>query len=425
MSFLLSLMLNSTMREKLIIFLQSLTIILCPLYIVRFNLGIPTTLLELLLLLTFLVTFWDFAASGLDWRQVKTRFDFLILIFLSSAILATLTSFDVKGGLGILKAYFIEPVLFFYCLVYQMRITGSKYLIVSLISVGIWLSLLSLVQKLTGQYSLAPAEILQGRITAVYNSANSLALFLVPIIILSVSEFTKSVDKKKKLIWLFLFSFFSLIIIWTKSRGGLIAEIIALITFVYVLLAAKSEKIRQIWYIPPIIAGLLLMMVLVNFYNHHNFFPATYGLPYTGGDTLQIRYYIWAGTIRLLNDHPVFGAGLNGFKTLYSNEYRPVEFQEQFQYPHNIFLTFWTELGLSGLFSFLLLFISALSLVIRNIFKSRDVALGAGFIAIFCYILAHGMVDVPYFKNDLALEFWIILALVINWSNKTAKRQSN
>ena len=29
-------------------------------------------------------------------------------------------------------------------------------------------------------------------------------------------------------------------------------------------------------------------------------------------------------------------------------------------------------------------------------------------------IVVHGLVDVPYFKNDLSLEFWVLLA--ISWS---------
>ena len=26
-------------------------------------------------------------------------------------------------------------------------------------------------------------------------------------------------------------------------------------------------------------------------------------------------------------------------------------------------------------------------------------------------VVIHGLIDVPYFKNDLSLEFWILLAL--------------
>jgi hypothetical protein len=32
----------------------------------------------------------------------------------------------------------------------------------------------------------------------------------------------------------------------------------------------------------------------------------------------------------------------------------------------------------------------------------------------------HGLVDVPYFKNDLSFEFWVLLAIA--WAGITASR---
>ena len=31
-------------------------------------------------------------------------------------------------------------------------------------------------------------------------------------------------------------------------------------------------------------------------------------------------------------------------------------------------------------------------------------------------IIVHGLVDVPYFKNDLSLEFWVLLGL--SWAGR-------
>jgi hypothetical protein len=35
-----------------------------------------------------------------------------------------------------------------------------------------------------------------------------------------------------------------------------------------------------------------------------------------------------------------------------------------------------------------------------------------GIMAAMITIIIHGLVDVPYFKNDLAILFWIIMALI-------------
>ena len=123
---------------------------------------------------------------------------------------------------------------------------------------------------------------------------------------------------------------------------------------------------------------------------------------------------IWKGTINMLHDHPIFGAGLNGFKSLYQTSYMPSQFPEAFQYPHNILLTFWAECGILGLVAFLALIAKLFILLIKNL-SSKDLFLGAGLIASLVYIMVHGAVDEPYFKNDLSLEFWVLVALVEMW----------
>lgn len=399
-----------------LILLQSLVIILAPLYIIRFHLFIPTTFLEVLLLVTLFVSFIVFFKDGTKFSNLRTKFDVLIILFLVSTALATFKSYDIPGGLGILKAYFLEPVLFFYSLIFTSRKKGYNFIIVSLLITGLWLSLLGVLQKITGSFSLAPYELLQGRVSALYNSANSLALFLGPIAILVISLFITVKNETQKLLFLLLFLLFTIIIILTRSRGGMISEVGALSIIAYCLFTVRYKILSRIWYVIPIICTGIILLFLYSFYQNYNFLPVNDGKPYTAGDTLQIRYFIWAGTVTMLQEHPIFGAGLNGFKTLYSNQYRLPQFQEQFQYPHNLLLTFWTETGILGLFTFLVLFVSAISLIIRKLLQSRYIFIGAGLLGMLSYIFIHGIIDVPYFKNDLSVEFWVILALIQLWS---------
>jgi O-antigen ligase len=84
-------------------------------------------------------------------------------------------------------------------------------------------------------------------------------------------------------------------------------------------------------------------------------------------------------------------------------------------YPHNIFLTSWTELGLLGLAAFTWILVT---LLIRpwmalsrasGIYRTLLWGTGTGF----AMLTIHGMVDSPYWKNDLSLEFWIVAALEV------------
>lgn len=412
--------------------LQSLTIILAPFYILRGQLDldflnwfvggvgisfIPYTLLEFLILLTVFITVVDFLLNKGRVRVLKTGLEIPIIFFLIAVVLAVFSSWNFMAGLGILKAYFIEPILFFYCLVYTISKNNRnyQYVINSLFVTALWMSVLGVIQKLTGNFTLAPHEIAQGRISALYNSANSLAMFIGPVAILGLAEFIKEKRVMHKYLYLGFFGLLTLVMFWTRSRGGLAGLLAGVLIFSLFLIVVKSRKLKKNWYFIPVIGVLIAFLGGFLFFRGIEF-PSkpNYVRPYTEGDTLQIRLFLWTGTIHLLKDYPVFGAGLGGFKTLYTNQYRLPQYQEQFQYPHNILLTFWTETGLLGLLTFIILIGSAIFLVIKNL--QNDQILGAAIIGGFGYILIHGMVDVPYFKNDLSLEFWILIALVCGLS---------
>lgn len=396
----------------------TLIIVLSPLYILRSfiilpvnNFYLPYTFLEVLLVCFFICFFIFFSYKRLNITALRTRFDLAILLLLVSAFTSVFVSYDFWGGLGILKAYFIEPIIFFYCLVFLAKKSNNGFILNGFILAGLWLSILAVIQRLTGQFSLAPIELAQGRVSGVYNSANALAMFLCPIIIITLTKFFNQ-KTSKKIMWLAVFLLFVSVIVMTRSRGGMVALVLSLSTYIYILLIIKFKILKKMLYVIPVALLLGLVFFMHQLYLNYNFFPIDWGKPYTSGDTIQIRYFLWAGTINLLKDHPINGAGLNGFKTLYTNQYRLPLYQEQFQYPHNLFLTFWAETGLYGLFSFLLIVVSAIGAVIRRLRSSKNAFLLAGYIAIISYWLIHGVVDVPYFKNDLSLEFWAVLALI-------------
>jgi O-antigen ligase len=84
---------------------------------------------------------------------------------------------------------------------------------------------------------------------------------------------------------------------------------------------------------------------------------------------------------------------------------------ERLIYPHNILFNFWAETGLLGVVGFFGMFgylgVSAYRLLHRN----REWSILV--LAILTVTLVHGMVDVPYFKNDLAMLWWVLGALMI------------
>ena len=129
-------------------------------------------------------------------------------------------------------------------------------------------------------------------------------------------------------------------------------------------------------------------------------------------NTLVGRFHLWSATLQMLKDHPIFGAGLSGYAAVlgpYWNPYHP----DRFTYPHNIVLSAWSETGLLGLIAFAWLMGAGFVRSLRGWrFGApgwRVIQLGVALALV--AVLLHGLVDVPYWKNDLSLEFWVLLSL--------------
>lgn len=398
--------------------LLSLTIIFAPFYILRgyvplplFNLSIPTTLLEVLIILSLVFTLLEYLKSNSKLKVFETKFDRLIRLFLFASFISIFFSPDFIGGLGIFRAYFLEPILFFYALIYQTRKSGYKFIVNSLIISGLILSGLAIIQKFFELLVFAPQEMLQDRVTAVYNSANALSLYLGPISILGLAFFLK-LKNNFRFLYLLFFLLTIVVLFWTRSRGGLVAEVISILILAYGILSSKIKVLGKFWIFIPISLLFFVIYFFVQIYQTYSTYAPYMAVNEVKGDTLHIRFLIWSSTIEMLKDSPLFGAGLDGFKSAYEQIYKPSIFPEQFQYPHNLVLTFWVETGIFGLTIFLLLVYQAYSILLKNIYNKKDFYIGTALIAMMSYWMIHGLVDVPYFKNDLSLEFWVTLALV-------------
>ena len=193
----------------------------------------------------------------------------------------------------------------------------------------------------------------------------------------------------------------------TFSRGGYVALL------VIGLLLALSHRSR-VWLVPSLalIALAFSRIPAVATRIGHELNPAD------PNNSLDQRVRLWKATFRLLQDHPIFGTGLSGFARSI-DPYRSVSgYTDNLIYPHNILLNFWTETGLLGLAAFAWIFAGAAQVAWRGwragIPSWRPLQLGV--LLALMGIIVHGLVDVPYFKNDLSLEFWVLLGL--SWAGR-------
>ncbi len=426
-----------------------------PAYLIRFNLGmVPFTLLEAMIWIAFLVwivkkrkqikdnlvnTFKG--KSGTISYPLSKEIVFLLLVSLLSVAVAGFSD----SALGVWKAYFLEPLLVFILILnnFQLKKDYQK-IIYGLAFSSFLLAIYAWVQKFTGWgigNEFWQAEVTR-RATSVFPYPNALALFLAPLLIVFWGqicvEFKKRKDDLKKFLSKVFFLFLTIIlglgaIYFARSEGALIALAVSGLIFFWF----QGGRFRGLVY--GAVAAALLFLI---------FFPAP-RLWVTQKATLndlsgEIRKQQWRETWEMLSqDKKTFflGAGLATYQKkvapyhqegifynrdkdplfrtkllLFDQEYKSEYWQpvEIYLYPHNIFLNFWTELGLAGVLLFAWIIIKLLAVSRRNIENgdAEDKYLSLGLGGALVVILVHGLVDVPYFKNDLAVAFWVLAGLI-------------
>jgi O-antigen ligase len=129
--------------------------------------------------------------------------------------------------------------------------------------------------------------------------------------------------------------------------------------------------------------------------------------------SVELRLSIYNQALSMLRQRPILGAGISGFPIRVA-PFRP-EGQEIELYPHDLWLTTWSELGLLGLIAFAAIFFGLLWRGWRALTGAQDIYRPViwGSVGALLVYLVHGLFDSPYWKNDLSLEFWLIAALQV------------
>lgn len=423
-----------------------LTIFLLPSYLLRFNIcGFPTTLLEISILSSFVVWFIknhrSILKKKISFNKTPYPFGLEIILILAVSCAAMFVGGLNSSALGIFKAYFLEPVMFFALILNTFKGSkGLKQIIMALAYSTLVVSAFAVYQKITGQFIFNEfwANPENRRIVSFFGYPNAVALYLGPIIPLLAGLFFWQLKSKgglkifaEQLVLLSAIVLNILAIYFAKSKGAILALILSALLSIFFLLKKK-------WKIIITILAILSISTFGYFQKDWIKLQLSASLSY------QIRTIQWDETLKMLDDgHFLWGSGLakyqevikpyhqEGFffnkdadpdfrrKVVFGSDqkYRDERWQplEIYLYPHNIFLNFWVELGLIGMIIFIFLILRFIFISLKYYFQNknnRNSALALSLFASMSVILLHGLFDVPYFKNDLSVLFWIIIALL-------------
>ncbi|MDQ2809267.1 MAG: O-antigen ligase family protein [Chloroflexota bacterium] len=191
-------------------------------------------------------------------------------------------------------------------------------------------------------------------------------------------------------------------VILSYTRGAWLGVGVAVIV---VALIARSRRLLLT------IGGLGALGVVYSLFSNVERLNTLFSL--TGGTNVS-RLVIWQAAWRVIKAHPLTGIGLDQF--LYQEGYGiPQTRFQTVSHPHNWILDTWLRLGLWGLalmaFTFLVYFV----LATRAYRGQRNTVRGALILALIAGMtdhVVHGLVDMAYFTQDLALVFWFMLGLL-------------
>lgn len=380
-----------------------MTCALAPAYVVRWHYGFyPTTLLEHAIGITAVVFVLEAWRSGhrLGWR---TPFTIPALLFILAGAISVLAAPNRGAGLGLYRAYIIEPVLFAFVLLQCVTTARRALLVLAGFAVaGIAVAIPNAVVVLEALHAHT-YNVLQTPPVVIYITANALALFLGPLIGVAAALVLHAVDRSVRIASgaFLLIAVPSMVL--SFSRGGYLA-----VAAVAVGLALSHR--RRIWMLAGVVAAGTLVALIPPVFHR-----ISLELQNVNGTTLfgrAGRLELWSATLQMLRQHAIFGAGLSGFADRIGPFWN-ANHTERFVDPHNLVLNFWVETGLLGLVAFAWILGSAFAVTWRGWRSApsdwRPIELGV-LLALVAFVV-HGLVDVPYFKNDLSLQFWALVAL--------------
>jgi len=396
-----------------------------PLYLFRFDiLGIPTNLTEIIIWLVGCIFIIEIIATQRFnffniWKNNSKIFwpalFFLLaisltifitvpkeLIFFDGIDERTIATFRI--ALGQWKGFVFTPLIFLFLLrqaPLQNRIRAfNNFLITAaLLSIFSW-----------GLVFFGKGFTADLRLAGPFESANYLTLFLAPALAGIIPQILN--DRKKKLNWL-IGGIILAGIIGTRSYAAWLA--VGSTIFIFFLWQLHFNwNWRKIIITFFILAGIFTTQIgSEKFTNFLNFSQRS---------STTVRLEVWQIAFNLIRENFIFGIGPGQFETQYLQNAHailgriPIEWV--MLHPHNFFLTTWLSAGILGLSAMLWLIINFFRLVKEKVKQQSSKLINSEKVIIisatlaFLTILLHGLVDTPFWKNDLALIWWLIIGMV-------------
>ncbi|MBN1258614.1 O-antigen ligase family protein [Candidatus Peregrinibacteria bacterium] len=379
-----------------------------PFFLLKFQvLGIPFTVLEVFCYTLFVL--WVFSGP-MAWKRPLSYFwlsAFLLFLGATLGVLIAPHSISLPSGelldaqrvaLGVWKGWIVAPLLYF--AVVTQTIQSKKetdFFIRLFVYAG------SIVALAAYAFALFNNGITYDlRLSGFFESANYLSLYLVPPLLFSVMLILRrpAVLRFYDYFDLSALAIMGHALFFTQSYAAIIAVFGALFLGFLRLMGRRLFATRS-GLIALFVMALTFVIILATQWHTPKFRQA---LDWQNRSSTSVRLEIYEVAYGLIRENPLAGIGPGLFQAEYQTRGREnlghVPMEWNIPHPHNIFLAFWLNAGLLGLL--------ALFALIALAHRHFTYALIP-----FWGILIHGFFDTPFWKNDLAMVFWLTVAVIV------------
>nr|HID12866.1 O-antigen ligase domain-containing protein [Anaerolineae bacterium] len=368
-----------------------------------------------------------------------TLLDRAVVLLVVAAAVAGLAAADRGAALFELRAVFLLPALYYALLRLARLDSQARWRIVDGWVLGAAaVALIGLVQYALGR-NVVVAEGGLLRLQSVYYSPNNVGLYLGRVwpllvaVVLSPRRLGTAVNRRcwvvslpstgssgrcgrRQALYALALVPVTLALLLSFSRGALLLGLP-----VAVLVMGWRAGGRYRWVaLALVVAGALALVPLLRVPRFASMLDLQQGSTF-------FRLELWRSSLALVREHPWFGVGPGNFQAAYRTRYiLPSAWQEfNLEHPHNVYLDHWTRLGLLGVLAGLAVqvaFFKAQSPKPKSQ-RSRPEAssISLGLAGSMAALLAHGLVDNTLFFPDLALVFFLTLALAGGAGSKGAE----
>ncbi len=345
--------------------------------------------------------------------------DLCILSFLLIGIVSTFSSYFFRESLNGLLKYIV--FFLWYFLIKITLLNCSKKIFLNLWGFlclcAIIISVIGIYQYIIGVEPLATwedptQETIHTRVYSTLGNPNLLAgylLLFLPITSILVFEY------KNRFLKLFLLTGTALILIClilTGSRGGYIGLIfsfmISSLIFLNHFIFQKNTNKKLITILA--MGGIVFLILFLTF-----MFPIITERMLTiftlrEHSSNNYRLNVWIACLKMLKDNWLIGIGPgnNTFRLAYGL-YMITGFDALASY--NIFLEIAVEMGILGAFIFISIFLLAFLKLHCLFWQKKNIFSLAIFISLIG-LLTHGMVDTVFFRPQIFVPFWFLLASI-------------